>query len=130
LVNLEFIIWFDLVWLGLMTYVSVCDRLFLLQYFAMNGNSGKQNEGRENESRERNHYEEAMLDYIPRDEEEASIAMLIGNLNDHYPIPNDLMDLTTDLQHHQATSSSMPPEDHAYVGSSDDQVSFNDFEWW
>ncbi|KAG7655734.1 B3 DNA binding domain [Arabidopsis suecica] len=98
-------------------------------YFAMNGNSGKQNEGRENESRERNHYEEAMLDYIPRDEEEASIAMLIGNLNDHYPIPNDLMDLTTDLQHHQATSS-MPPEDHAYVGSSDDQVSFNDFEWW
>lgn len=109
--------------------MCVCGRLFLLQYFAINGNSGKQNEGRENESRERNHYEDTMLDYISRDEEEASIAMLIGNLNDHYRIPNDLMDLATDLQYHQATSS-VPPEDHAYVGSSDDQVSFNDFEWW
>lgn len=61
---------------------------------------------------------------MPRDEEEASIAILIGNLNDHYPIPNDLMGLTVDHQHHQATTSS-PPVDHADVGSSDDQMGYS-----
>lgn len=72
-------------------------------------------------------------EFLPKDEEDDSIAMLIGNLNDHYPFPNDLMGLTVDLdQHHQATSS-FPPVDHVTipqnVGSSNDHAGLNDSIW-
>ncbi|XP_010460616.1 PREDICTED: B3 domain-containing transcription factor LEC2 isoform X1 [Camelina sativa] len=99
-------------------------------YFAVT-KPGRQNGGRGVESmkvNEMNHYEEIMYDFMPGDEEEASIAMLIGNLNDHYPNPNDLMGLTIDHQHHQAASS-LPSVDYAHVGSLDDQVSFDDIGW-
>ncbi|XP_019094812.1 PREDICTED: B3 domain-containing transcription factor LEC2-like isoform X2 [Camelina sativa] len=92
---------------------------------------GRQNGGRGAKSmevNERNHYEEIMYDFMPGDEEEASIAMLIGNLNDHYPNPNDLMGLTVDHQHYQAASSLLSV-DYAHVGSLDDQVSFDDIVW-
>ncbi|ESQ34028.1 hypothetical protein EUTSA_v10009849mg [Eutrema salsugineum] len=99
-------------------------------YFSIRKYSGKQNEGREDESMEvndMNFLEDLTFDYIPNDEEEDSIAMLIGNLNDHYSIPNDLMDLTTDLD--QATSSS-PHLDHLSDGhATSDHVSSNDFVW-
>ncbi|EOA37279.1 hypothetical protein CARUB_v10010882mg [Capsella rubella] len=111
-------------------------------YFAVTM-SGKQNGGSGDESMEvneiinnydMNHYEELMNDYMQGDEEEAAIAMLIGNLNDHYdPNPNDLMDLTidTDHQHHQVqTASSSSSVDHADVGSSDDQASFSEYAGW
>ncbi|CAN8291045.1 unnamed protein product [Cochlearia groenlandica] len=69
--------------------------------------------GKQNESTEvnvmNNIQEDMMFDYyIPKDEEEDSIAMLIGNLNDQYPIPSDFMDLTIEHHHHhhQATYSS------------------------
>ncbi|KAF8107878.1 hypothetical protein N665_0116s0083 [Sinapis alba] len=91
-------------------------------YFSIRKHPHKQNDDREDESMEvndMNYYEDVMFDYIPNDEDD-SIAMLLGNLNEHYPNPNDLMDLTIDLdQHHQATSSS-PPADH---------MSSNDFVW-
>lgn len=83
------------------------------------------------EANDMNFYEDFAFDFIPKDEDEDSIAMLIGNLNDHYPNPNNLMDLPIDLhQHHQATSS-LPPVDYMsnpqYGGSSNDHMSFNDF---
>lgn len=68
---------------------------------------------------EMNFYEDIMFDYIPNDEDD-SIAMLLGNLNEHYPYPNDIMDLTVDLDQHQQATSSSPPADH---------MSSNDFLW-
>lgn len=111
--------------------------LVVLQYFSIRKHADKPNEGREDESMEANDmnfYEDIAFDFIPKDEDEDSIAMLIGNLNDHYPNPNNLMDLPIDLhQHHQATSS-LPPVDYMtnpqYSGSSNDHMSFNDFVWW
>ncbi|CAF1928534.1 hypothetical protein HID58_066115 [Brassica napus] len=105
-------------------------------YFSIRKHADKPNEGREDESMEANDmnfYEDIAFDFIPKDEDEDSIAMLIGNLNDHYPNPNNLMDLPIDLhQHHQATSS-LPPVDYMtnpqYSGSSNDHMSFNDFVW-
>ncbi|KAJ0257941.1 B3 domain-containing transcription factor LEC2 [Hirschfeldia incana] len=107
-------------------------------YFSIRKYADKPNEGREDESMEANDmtfYEDIAFDFIPKDEEEYSIAMLIGNLNDHYPNPNNLMDLPIDLhQHHQATSS-FPHVDyvtnpqHSGSSSSNDHMSFNDFVW-
>ncbi|CAH8364263.1 unnamed protein product [Eruca vesicaria subsp. sativa] len=105
-------------------------------YFSIRKYADKPNKGIEDESMEANgmnFYEDIAFDFIPKDEEEDSIAMLIGHLNDHYPNPNNLMDLPLDLhQHHQATSS-LPPVDYMtnpqQVGSSNDQMSFNDFVW-
>lgn len=80
-----------------------------------------------------NFYEDIEFDFIPKDEEEDSIAMLIGNLNDHYPNPNNLMDLPIDLHHHQQATSSLPHVDYMtnpqHGGSSNDHMSFNDFVW-
>lgn len=113
-------------------YLFIC--LLLLQYFSII-KSDKQNEGKEDESmevNEINYLEDIMFDYIPKDEEEASIEMLIGNLNDHYPIPDDLMSLTLDLHNHPAPAS-LPLVDHVtnprHVGPSNDHVSLNDFGW-
>ena len=102
-------------------YVYIC--LASLQYFSIRKHPHKQNDGREDESMEvieMNFYEDIMFDYIPNDEDD-SIAMLLGNLNEHYPYPNDLMDLTVNLDQHQQATSSSPPADH---------MSSNDFLWW
>ncbi|CAH8298625.1 unnamed protein product [Eruca vesicaria subsp. sativa] len=91
-------------------------------YFSIRKHPHKQNNGREVESMEvndKNFYQDMMFDYIPNDEDE-SIAMLIGNLSEHYPNPSDLMDLTVDLDQHQQATSSSPPADH---------MSSNDFIW-
>lgn len=110
--------------------------MVLLQYFSVRKYEDKRNEGKEDdesmEANDMNFYDIA-FDFIPKDEEEDSIAMLIGNLNNHYPNPNNLMDLPTDLhQHHQATSS-LPPVHYMtnpqHGGSSNDHMSFNDFVW-
>lgn len=110
------------------------DLLLLLQYFSII-KSDKQHEIKEDEAmevNEINYFEDLMFDYVPKDEEEASIEMLIGNLNDQYPIPDDLMSLTLDLQNHLAPST-LPLVDHVinppHVDpSSDHHVSLNDFE--
>ncbi|CAG7901672.1 hypothetical protein BRARA_G00812 [Brassica rapa] len=91
-------------------------------YFSIRKHPHKQNDGREDESMEvieMNFYEDIMFDYIPNDEDD-SIAMLLGNLNEHYPYPNDLMDLTVNLDQHQQATSSSPPADHMIS---------NDFLW-
>ncbi|KAH0868297.1 hypothetical protein HID58_075319 [Brassica napus] len=91
-------------------------------YFSIRKHPHKQNDGREDESMEvieMNFYEDIMFDYIPNGEDD-SIAMLLGNLNEHYPYPNDIMDLTVDLDQHQQATSSSPPADH---------MSSNDFLW-
>ncbi|KAL0759855.1 hypothetical protein Bca101_076005 [Brassica carinata] len=83
-------------------------------YFSIRKHPHKQNDGREDESMEvieMNFYENIMFDYIPNGEDD-SIAMLLGNLNEHYPYPNDIMDLTVDLDQHQQATSSSPPADH------------------
>ncbi|WZZ16417.1 hypothetical protein YC2023_109506 [Brassica napus] len=115
--------------------VGSLGRIVLPKYFSIRKHADKPNEGREDESMEANDmnfYEDIAFDFIPKDEDEDSIAMLIGNLNDHYPNPNNRMDLPIDLhQHHQATS--LPPADYMtnpqYGGSSNDLMSFNDFVW-
>lgn len=123
-------------------HVFIC--LFSLQYVATRRNSpDKQNEGREDESMELNvnHFDDIMFDYIPNDEEimfdydipkdegEDSIAMLMGNLNDHYPFPDDLMGLPVDNQ----AESSLPPVNDVtvpqQVGSSDNHLNLDDFVW-
>ncbi|KFK44694.1 hypothetical protein AALP_AA1G291200 [Arabis alpina] len=80
-----------------------------------------------------NYYGGLMFDYLPRDEEEASIEMLIGNLNDHYPITDDLMSITLDLQNHIPAPSSSPLVGHmtnpSHMGPSNDHETFNDFNW-
>ncbi|KAL1218743.1 B3 domain-containing transcription factor LEC2 [Cardamine amara subsp. amara] len=119
-------------------------------YFSISRKSShKQNEVREDDSMELNlnHFEDITFDYVPNNEDDASIAMLLGNLNDNYPIPDnhypipdnhytipdnhytipgDLMGFPVELQDHQAASS-LPPLDH--VGSSADYVSLDDFVW-
>ncbi|KAJ4916754.1 B3 domain-containing transcription factor LEC2 [Raphanus sativus] len=105
-------------------------------YFSIRKYADKPNEGREDEwmeANDMNFYEDIEFDFIPKDEEEDSIAMLIGNLNDHYPNPNNLMDLPIDLHHHQQATSSLPHVDYMtnpqHGGSSNDHMSFNDFVW-
>ncbi|WZZ03981.1 hypothetical protein YC2023_089902 [Brassica napus] len=102
--------------------VGSLGRIVLPKYFSIRKHPHKQNDGREDESMEvieMNFYEDIMFDYIPNDEDD-SIAMLLGNLNEHYPYPNDLMDLTVNLDQHQQATSSSPPADH---------MSSNDFLW-
>ncbi|CAH2034147.1 unnamed protein product [Thlaspi arvense] len=103
-------------------------------YFSIRKYTDKQNERKEDkwmEVNDMNFFDDIMFDYMPKDEEEDSIAMLIGNLNDHYPIPDDLIGLTADLD--QATTSLSPPVEYVtnppHVGSSNDHMSMNDFVW-
>ncbi|KAL0800214.1 hypothetical protein Bca101_055389 [Brassica carinata] len=102
--------------------VGSLGRIVLPKYFSIRKHPHKQNDDREAEPMEvndMNYYEDIMFDYIPNDEDD-SIAMLLGNLNEHYPNPNDLMNLTIDLDQHQQATSSSPPADH---------MSSNDFVW-
>ncbi|KAF8096561.1 hypothetical protein N665_0306s0018 [Sinapis alba] len=105
-------------------------------YFSIRKYEDKPNEGREDESmkaNDMNFYEDIAFDFIPKDEEEDSIAMLIGNLNDQYPNPNNLMDLPIDLHQHHQASSSLPHVHYMtspqHGGFSSDHMSFNGFVW-